>query len=238
MAVYALVDFHNEAGSRESRLDNAQDYLDVLEAVVADITRSRRVVATGADEVIVRLYGGWYDAATRQPTLDHQLAATACARLARRWQRYRINPSCATTSLADPKVLFRSTLRSRNRAPQLRNTFRAPSCGQVAACALHELTQWINGRCPQFQHCNVRRDDALGWFGQKMVDAMLSSDMFHLCLKERSPVVIVANDDDYVPSILAANASRLPAWILYSNRRTRPEFLDYLLTIDAAELLP
>lgn len=235
--LYALVDFHNEAISRGTRLGNAQDYLDVLEAVVADLTRSQKVVAVGTDEIVVRLYGGWYDETTRQPTLDHELAANACGRLARRWRRYRVRSSCATGPLADSNIVFRSTLRTRTRAPNLRNIYHSTVCGQVSDCALPDLACWINGRCPHFNTCNVRRDHVLGWFGQKMVDAMLSADMFHICLYERLPAVVVANDDDYVPSILTAKLNGLPVWILYSNRQTEPEFLNYLLSIEAAELL-
>lgn len=165
--------------------------------------------ATGIDlapAVDIRLYGGWY-----AENVLTQRAQTLVASLAADFPR-----PVPTGQKKRPQVVARAELAFSLAAEpnvHLVNTYRRKQARRVAcehpanagcvntSCPLLPIHAFFaKKRCPD-TGCQIRPTDLVYREEQKLVDTMMSADMFHAATQRRSPLVVVSSDDDLWPAI-------------------------------------
>jgi len=181
-------------------------------------------VAPTSTKLRFRLYGGWYE--------DDQLTRYAqrlSAGINADFPRAISVPTTAGTrsmianlelalalDLRPTYHLFR-TYRRRQVPSNLRaDSPRDHGCDDDR-CPLQLLDRFINdGRCPK-AGCGITVDQVLFVGQQKLVDAMLLSDLLYAARQGESSVVVVSSDDDLWPGIVLASACGLHVFHLHTH---------------------
>ena len=69
----------------------------------------------------------------------------------------------------------------------------------------------------------LRQDRTSGVFTQKMVDTLLAADLLHgVRTKDAGLFIVVANDDDAIPAVFAAEAWQAQGLLLHYRNNTNP----------------
>ena len=158
-----------------------------------------------------RLYGGWYDFSqlTRR---GQDLAREIAADFPRSYRRvgssgttHILNVEAAYSLLCDPGHHLLATYRERGCPSGIKTHPQAGlACATPGTCGLRHLPDLFSqSRCPQ-PSCNVALEQLLYRGEQKLVDAMLGTDLLHASANLPGPVALVTSDQDLWPPIRQA----------------------------------
>ena len=178
------------------------------------------------EELEIRVYGGWWQLGSVDPLPTRNMLDQAIRHL-RRIPRPRLHVSIAESPLASPRSRLMHTVRWDGlRAEGWR---LAPSrvCRLASACSLDQFARsWLrSGACPE-TGCTTSLEQALEAKRQKTVDTLLAVDALQLALEPTTAcVAILSDDDDMVPSLLAARATR-GVEVVWLRRARRPSVYD------------
>ncbi len=169
--ICALVDYDNVKQLRRER--NREDVSVNLFEILEAVTRCAVAVNVARnDRLLLRLYGGWIDMASRE-TLLATWIKSEIPRLRTRRYGIRVAPSLVTSLSIRPGSNLVGTYRSADEP------------------------------------------------AQKMVDAMLSADAFHFLQLGDTVLLVVSDDDDFVPMLVAGSSMRDPRHCLFLVRRSK-----------------
>lgn len=207
-----------ESGVMLVDVDNFDELRDVSDASLFASTLMRLIRAFLAacsqpiDQLIIRLYGGWYEGnvLTSRASRLAQLAAQADPFPVHHQGAFIAGMvELASGPIYAPGLVLPSTHRIRDTAPRMRQTpnFKDPSCCGDSSCAAKRFARWSEGPrkvCPA-EGCNVTYSQAFFGREQKMVDTMITVDLIELAVTRRmGAVVLVSDDTDFVPALLYA----------------------------------
>jgi hypothetical protein len=221
--MYCLVDHDNvirDCVRSSPRGRTQRDYEHALDLAITAALSSTRGKITR--ELQVRLYSGWVDEDGVQ-THESEMASRAARQYPKVVDRRRIKIALAHSLLSHSDYLFAGTVRERE-MPTLRHCFDPRQCAIQPTCALPDLHHWLAGRCPRHPSCNKQLADVVISRQQKLIDTMIVADAFTAALDLEEPCVVVSNDDDMIPGILALStiAPARSALIRISRRRPSP----------------
>jgi uncharacterized LabA/DUF88 family protein len=169
-------------------------------------------------EVTFRLYGGWHGELPESG--KHILALTsAVIRQFPRRVGVRVRMQIADSPIWNQSLKMIDSVRQVPLRPPGGKIINHPLCAKPADCTVHQLRSWWNGRCPEGT-CAVRIGDLGFMYRQKMVDTLLTADAITLAREELSDaLVIVSDDDDMLPAILAVSSLRFRTLLLRRRER-------------------
>lgn len=169
-------------------------------------------VLTHGTDVVVRLYGGWYE--------EHKLTKSA-QRLTREIATHF--PAGITLHHSDGVLTVKVRVelaRSLNINPgkDLLHTFRrrgVPAglvarrhplrgCADPPHCSLIAVHTLVSNRRCVTTGCTTQLEDVLAKSEQKLVDSMIIADLIFAAASGEEEVVVVSTDDDLLPGIATA----------------------------------
>jgi len=149
------------------------------------------------DEINFRFYGGWdynrrtsYSAASILPwihSFPHVINSTL------------LNAEIAR-SLAFEKVNLPFTYRRRTKRINFEVDI-SQICVSNSSCDLYRLNQILKNKKCSKSGCGKFFNEAFLVNEQKLVDAMISSDLLYLSTLHKDHVFLVSSDDDFIPPI-------------------------------------
>ena len=156
----------------------------------------------------VRIYGGWYeeDQFTRQAQelfvqLQRDFPAVVRVPSAHGSIAFSTTADLAVSLLQEPSTHLFRTYRRKEKASNIRvETPTSVGCCDnecVLPMVKHALKK---GSCPKIG-CSIIRTDLIYRHEQKIVDTMLTCDMVHATDREYSKLILVSDDDDFIPSL-------------------------------------
>lgn len=159
-----------------------------------------------ADEIGIRLYGGWYDihGLTRAGTmLAQEIGASFPMVVATNGQiGCRILCDIASALIDTPADLLLHTFRQRRGIRSKLTVAQVPNCASPGSCGVQSVAQWSRGRC-HVAGCSVSAHSVFTFNEQKLVDTLLCCDLIALAMRgPTEPVFLVSDDDDMVPAVL------------------------------------
>lgn len=233
-----LVDVDNFYDLRE--VSDGSAFASVLMRVIRDFLA---VCDHEVDQLLIRLYGGWYEGVSMTSRAS-QLAQIAADGdpfpLTHGGRSVAGRVELASGPIHTPGVVLPHTHRVRETAPRLRRTPGAdePSCCSDSACSARKLARWSEGPqkiCPT-EGCTVPYSRAFFGREQKMVDTMIAIDLIELTVSQRiGSVALISDDTDFVPALLYAGQKSTGQVVSFRKRRMDP-MLERLL--DHAGVLP
>lgn len=170
------------------------------------ITSNLKLSNIGSKNLIVRLYGGWYenDRATR---LAQDLTAEIKANFPQKVNLGDRNQVIANVELANsliikPQTLLYHTYRKRGTPSGLGCDHPVKVACFSVTCPLIQVYDFLNlNKCSECKY--VRPEQVLFRSEQKLVDSMITADMIYLSQTQNN-MSIVSSDDDFWPAILTA----------------------------------
>ena len=158
-----------------------------------------------------RLYDGWYN--EQAPTRICEDLAAEIGNLSpsvrtvlenEKTNRVRITVELAYSLAIEPNTHMFHTYREKSAPHGIACTApRSAGCNQ-SPCLLASMPDFFNKeRCPS-PECAVRLKDILFRPEQKLVDAMLTSDIIHFAYTREESIAVVTSDDDFWPAIRTA----------------------------------
>jgi len=156
----------------------------------------------------VRIYGGWYeeDQITRQAqdlTVELQENFPSVVRVpaAAGIVTFSVVADLAVSLLQDPATHLFRTYRRKEKATNVRvETPITVGCAD-SSCILPMMKHMLKrGSCPK-DGCSVQRTDLLYRHEQKVVDTMLACDMIHATDRDFTKLILVSDDDDFIPPL-------------------------------------
>jgi hypothetical protein len=245
---FVLVDYDNQRegryrGLKKGGVDlNVRDHQDFVDGLVRSVLLYRESDLDTKEllEVRIRLYGGWVDL-NGETTIVADMVSKAIRQLGR---SQRIRDTRLIVELSDRPLSgnsdallgmhrpmpFKATLTARVDRPS-GCTGATPKCLHVASAVA-----WETGRCPAHPACQVRRDEAFAFEGQKMVDTMIVADSLFAHYLGAVDVVTCSSDDDIIPGLLVLAALRGDATLLRFGMRNRGRF-DVMLERSGVRIL-
>ena len=166
-------------------------------------------IGDGETDIILRLYGGWYDESGL--SRDGDVVARDIDRnfpdLIRRSSDARIQRVHCELASSLYKIrdrIFPATVRIRRGLKHAFKTQDSISCAQPDSCSIPLVMRWLNGRCPGPQ-CSVNTRAVFRYREQKLVDTLMCCDLISVAVDTPStPTIVVSEDDDFVPAMLLA----------------------------------
>jgi hypothetical protein len=195
MDAYCLIDWDNLSDRKLSH---------GIVALAHSIFNIASRIDPALDDVILRCYGGWYDAAglTRRGTRLAQAIQSAFPIIKRQGTTLKyVKATLASSNLDTPIVVFDQTVRQRGGLPNLWRG--AIACSVPANCSVNTVISWSRyKKCPE-QPCAVLTSQAFQRHEQKLVDTLLTTDILSLS-RDNAPftVFVATDDDDMVPPML------------------------------------
>ncbi|MBE0643267.1 MAG: NYN domain-containing protein [Bacteroidetes bacterium] len=198
-----------------------------ISKVVLDIVEEN--IRQDYRRVLVRFYGGWY--IKNILTIDAQrLSAEISAEfpVAHVMNSNKMIVDCelALTLRSDMKRHIWHTMRKHRMPTGLFSLGQEDiGCdkGNCIASSFKKLLE--TGVCP-IEGCTTKVNQILGKDEQKLVDAMIASDMIHCMITGEKEIVLVSSDDDFFPAIqlLVQNGVKL---IQVNTKRRNRDPRDY-----------
>ena len=157
----------------------------------------------------MRLYGGWYEGATMT-----QLAQELSVKMQADFPTIirapnqsggstpiSVNASLAVALSEDPAQLLFNTFRKKGKPSNVR-VQKPQDIGCVKTdCALTLIKKLLNtGKCPAAS-CSATSNNFVYRSEQKLVDTMLSCDLLHAQMRGLDYIVLVSDDDDFIPPV-------------------------------------
>jgi uncharacterized LabA/DUF88 family protein len=177
-----------------------------LASLARTVHRTVEIHHHSADEIGIRLYGGWYDThgLTQAGTcLAQEIGASFPMVVATNGQiGCRIHCDIASALIDTPADLLLHTFRQRKGIRSRLTAARVPNCANPGSCTVQTVAQWSRGRC-HIAGCSVSANSVFTFNEQKLVDTLLCCDLIALAMRgETEPVFLVSDDDDMVPAVL------------------------------------
>ena len=181
----------------------------ILDRIVGNISENRV-------SCCIRLYGGWYD--EKGQSVEGKKVAMALIENENSVQRFvgkhgqavfiKSHVEMASSILQKPDYDLFYTYRAKSKAYNVKVKKREEVNCTHGECLLPILSKFLkNGKCPR-AGCTVD-DPTLIWRNeQKLVDSMIACDMVYSANIRMSYIVLVSDDDDFVPVLLALGAMR------------------------------
>ncbi len=177
-----------------------------------------REVLTQSERIRIRLYGGWYE----NKALTHRAQKITA-------EIHRIGAGLKLLQLPDDTVVgcpiqvelalsleiepsrhLWYTYRCRSYPEDLRCHSPGDVGCQSQQCPLDIIKSFLDSRrCPE-PNCNIAPADILYRGQQKLVDAMLAADIFHIAFFKKERFCVVSSDEDFWPSIRSALLLGIP----------------------------
>jgi uncharacterized LabA/DUF88 family protein len=201
MNVAILVDYDNLMLNQKSAglVDVATRVLMQLPPLVAQ--------ARGACEM--RLYGGWYEEATmtklaQELSVAIQVDFPTIIRVPNQsggTTPIAVNASLAVALSEEPAHLLFNTFRKKGRPSNVRVQNPQDAGCTKDDCALTLLEKILkNGKCPS-SSCTATSNNLVYRSEQKLVDTMLACDLLHAQMQGLDYIVLVSDDDDFIPPV-------------------------------------
>lgn len=157
----------------------------------------------------MRLYGGWYEGASmtklaQDLSVAMQVDFPTIVRVPNQpggSTPINVNASLAVALNEDPAHLLFNTFRKKGRPNNIR--VQNP---QEAGCAKNDCALMIikkllkNGKCPAAS-CTATSNNLIYRNEQKLVDTMLACDLLHAQMQNLDYIVLVSDDDDFIPPV-------------------------------------
>jgi uncharacterized LabA/DUF88 family protein len=184
--------------------------------------------------VRIRLYGGWSDQtgnSRRAQMLSAEIQASfpTVLPVSSAAGSLIVNMELAMSLLITPQELLMHTYRIRSYPSDLHCADPGDhGCGDVS-CPIKHVFNFINiGRCSK-PNCTMQPSNLIYRGEQKLVDTMLATDLFYLCMDGAAPLIIVSSDDDFWPTIrtVLALGSKVVHIHTKPNRRTPQHYKQY-----------
>ena len=170
-------------------------------------------VLNGVDRLRMRLYGGWFEEnriSRRAQLLATQIYSSFPRRVSVTDQTGAIaaplvNVEFARSLECDPSNVLTHTYRPRAGIGSVKGAdLPYRGCADAANCPLGCIYAFLTTEnCPTLG-CTVTIGDVFLRQEQKLVDAMMVSDLIHLSLRQKYPLIVVSSDDDLWPGIHSA----------------------------------
>ena len=178
MMGYAFVDYFNLGLWPRHREPTFADIRDGLESLVTALTTASTPQGSSPAEVLLRLYGGWYEEAFDVRVPLRELTAAVVRDFPRRVGSLRIVLELAETPIWNRALPLLSTVRRVTPKPVPMKVLTPSGCPHGGSCSLVHLQAWWRGACPDAS-CAVRVQE-VGWtHRQKMVDTLLTADVLN-----------------------------------------------------------
>ena len=198
MTIEVLVDYDNLTLLHKSRglITIANQILGTL--LPSDIPQKRKAR--------IRLYGGWYAQGS-----SSRLAQELSVAIQANFPMIITVPSIGTKLMVSMELAFALLITPHE---HLLDTYRIRSCPSDlncddpskhgcgdTSCPIKNVADCIKtGKCPK-STCSITPTDILYRGEQKLVDTMLTTDLFYLSMNSIEPLVVVSSDDDFWPAI-------------------------------------
>lgn len=183
-------------------------YPEVAEGL-RELTDRVSVAVPSAGEVNIRLYGGWHRESLDARVDLRLMLNRAIEHSPKRYGKQRVRVQLADHPIWDPSI---SLLRSLRDVPMTRlnaRLKRSERCFSPATCSFEALRAWCSGKCPE-PSCPVKLRQVAQQTRQKMVDTLLTADAMAIIQGRLAHAVVLVSDDaDMVPALLALSASDL-----------------------------
>jgi len=192
-----LIDYDNLGRLKEMRLIN----------IIEQILERSPVTSSNSQVSNCRLYGGWLYRGYKLTDLASKLSAQIRRDFPQvvqvLGQKIKINrPKLATSLICDEGNHFPNTFRTRSNLPPLRlESFPFAHCVDKGQCYLSGVHSFFRRKICGHDQCSVTPDDTFYRTEQKLVDSMIVTDLVHLSMFTKEPVVLVSGDDDMWPGI-------------------------------------
>jgi uncharacterized LabA/DUF88 family protein len=179
--------------------------LDLVVRILGGITWD---TGTARGRCDIRIYGGWYeeDMITRQAeelTVEIQRDFPTVIRVSSNGVIIPFSTSAdlAMSLLQEPSTHLFRTYRRKERPWNVRVESKAAVGCEEDSCVLPLMKKMLkHGSCPK-EGCSIHRTDLLYRHEQKIVDTMLACDMVHATDREYSKLILVSDDDDFIPPL-------------------------------------
>ncbi len=198
MLLYVLIDYDNL-----SRLDRTRGIKTVILRIISKLTMDEVV---NIKNIVFRLYGGWYQSNNLSKRAQDLII-----------EINKYFPSIFTIPCNSKKVVVKVELAYSlliTPSEHLLDTFRIRSFPKDIKCddpnkhgctdpncPIRNVFSFINNGTINGQCCSVKPEDILYRGQQKLVDTMLSMDIFYLSMSIDNSIVVVSSDDDFWPAI-------------------------------------
>lgn len=204
-----LVDFDNCRNERLKRAigrgkPSLSDYSDVFNEIISGVINALRTSVRSQFDF--RFYGGWFESVSGDPTDLHNMVIQCIAQHPRQLSGQRLNFEVAYAPLFRGDMRLEATLRTESwkkpdgQVNDLATCMKAP--GDSKCQALHTLSCWMRGRCPE-PNCSRRLGDVASRRGQKIVDTLVVADAVIAGVSGiYDEVVILSADEDLLPGLL------------------------------------
>jgi uncharacterized LabA/DUF88 family protein len=157
----------------------------------------------------MRLYGGWYEGAiltkvAQDLSVEIQAEFPKIIRVPNQsggLTPISVNASLAVALSEDPAHLLFNTFRKKGKPNNIR--VQSPEDAGCAKndCALTSLKKFLkNGKCPNAS-CTTTSSNLVYRSEQKLVDTMLACDLLHSQMQNLDYIVLVSDDDDFIPPV-------------------------------------
>lgn len=239
LQLVALVDYFNVVPVARGASANLRTHLNGLEEMVSAIEAYSHALIPRPSELRFRLYGGWFDAASRMKTNAREILGAISRRYYPTRGRFRVFLEPADSLLSLPGADLTATVRTTPGLVPFMIDLRPPACVIPGpSCHLSSLRSWQQGRCPNHPACSVRTSDVCSSIRQKLVDTALVADMFTAAQDPEQWVLAVSNDDDIVPGVIAASRISPRVNLVRLDRRMPSPYDDLLknFSIQLADL--
>lgn len=154
----------------------------------------------------IRFYGGWYEHGNitkLAQDLSAQISGCFPTSIRNPYNGYHIlvSATMAYSLFITPREHLYDTYRRRCYPNNLRfNNPKQLGCADKN-CSLHTIYEFlISGSC-RGQTCHLTPQDIIYKGEQKLVDTMISCDMYYLNQTQEQQIVLVSSDDDFWPCI-------------------------------------
>lgn len=196
-----LVDFDNV-----NPLDRGRGLTFLAERIASSLGPEHLRSETSLD---FSFYGGWFDEGSLT-RLAQELAAESAREFPRRIAlsdesgsiQLKARARIAYGIAGDQSIQFTHTYRRRSLPPKLScKPHPIQECRRQSTCQLEVVRKFIEEEACPVDGCTACPDDLLFRPEQKLVDAMILTDLLHFSIDRNDPLCIVSADDDFWPAI-------------------------------------
>lgn len=215
------------------------DYAAVFDEMVGGVVGALRTPGARS-EFTFRLYGGWFESVSGDPTNLHNMVVQCITRHPRQLSGQRLNFEVAYAPLFRGDMRFEATLRTEawrqpeGRVNDLASCMRAP--GMPRCQAVHTLNCWMRGKCPE-SDCPGRLRDVATRRGQKVVDTLVVADAVIAGVSGLyDKIVILSADEDLLPGLLFQSNRKCTMALARLNYSASVGRYDAMLQSDGVEI--
>ncbi len=185
------------------RLDKSRGLYKTVEKIIA---KTDNLQNTGKTNINVRVYGGWYNEGNitkRAQDLTVEINKDFPSVIIHPSSGYKmiVNAELAFGLLIAPKEHVLATYRFRSFPTDLKCDDPTIHGCTSPTCPIHNVYNFIKHGSISGQCCDIKPKNILYKGEQKLVDSMITTDVFYLTMNNESPIILVSSDDDFWPAI-------------------------------------